>query len=537
MSSFEKIKEKVEELSKKVFANKEKDYILEEVFPTLSIQEQAQLLEVFHTSMKSFTRYLNNTKIDILSLLERGMEEYEKSGKEELIPFLSTYLNIDDVVFDDAFLSPIIERLNESYDQRLNKNKNFILTMESFLKSLAYTTPSQETHEAIKNSKTYKSYESLLQKYIRSLSEEELLDNELISLIIDARYALKEDFDFAPLKEKIGEVSLEKYKPYIEKGKEMDEETKKEFRKDVKKYRIRNFSLEEEICLYINKHFEEDQDLLRLASPDLVRDYLKRNGVENPNVIYDELITRFNTKGLSSWNLIILGELTLSMMLFHEATHLIQFDNERQDKSYYGYRYSMLKDRILQERLNPVIYNRNHNRYLFEIDADIQGKKEYYRILEKLGQLEEGGKEEREKLKAEEKFRISLSSYLNIDGYNYDKDELFDTLIQENHALLEKYPILNIEYKPNGTRKNAIEILQELEYQSLLGKREDEEIKSIAECIFQEESVIGNAEETIKMLNDYVPGETLIQEMEQKIIEGLTEFLKEHNIGELMKQK
>ena len=538
---FDEIKEKVKELSKKVFATREKDYILEEVCPYLSYLEQAQLLEIFQSSMKSFVRYLNtsgeNTQRNIIEQLEKGMEQYEKTGEKKLIPFFTTYLNIDNVEWKDEIVGPVLETLNKDFEQKDKKDPNILFALESFLKELVYSTVTPRIYKKLVKSKSYQNFEEILKKYIHSLTEEELLDSELIVLLVDARYALPKTFDFEILKGKVGDASFEKYKENIESLSEMKEEQKEDFKKEVKKYRIKNLHIPEEIALYVNLYFGEDWDLLRMANLDLIRHYLEKNGIQQANVIYDELISRFNAKGISAWNLIALADVNLSMILFHEATHVIQFNNQKEDRNYYGYGYSMLKDKILQEKLAPSIYNRNHNRYLFEIDADIRGKREFYRILEKLGELGEKEKEDQESLEEEENFRISLSRYLNIDGENYDKGDLFDNLIQEEPTILRKYPILNIEYKQDGTRRNVVEIFQELEFEVISGKRDSEEIKAIAECIFQEGSVIENAEETIKMLNDYIPGDTIILEMEKKIVEGLAVFLKDHNIGDLMKKK
>lgn len=76
------------------------------------------------------------------------------------------------------------------------------------------------------------------------------------------------------------------------------------------------------------------------------------------------------------------------------------------------------------------------------------------------------------------------ATQLNIDGYYYDKYEIFDDILESKPELLIKYPVLQIEYNKNGSKKEICEILSSLEYELNIGKRTADEVIAISDCIF-----------------------------------------------------
>lgn len=315
------------------------------------------------------------------------------------------------------------------------------------------------------------------------------------------------------------EIDLDKYTHYMTNMTLLDFD-EQIFFNDLKIYRIQNNIIPENICLYINKFYSDNSEILRLCNIDLVRHYLKRNGIDYVSVFYDEAM-EIGAIGLADSKFLATKNPKLSIVMFHEATHVIQFNNQKNDKNYLGYNYSMLKDTILCNEMDPVIYNRNHNRYLFEIDADICGEREYYNVLGKLNLLTEENKLKREKLKEKEQFRLSASYYLNINGYDYEKGILFDDIIFQNPTLLAKYPVLQIEYNSDGTRKEMIEILESLEKELSNGVRTEDEIVAISGCIFGEFYEVKDISTTLETLKKYVPKNKVILQLEKNLISEL----------------
>ena len=212
-----------------------------------------------------------------------------------------------------------------------------------------------------------------------------------------------------------------------------------------------------------------------------MRHFLYQNNVDNVSAFHDSSLDA-RTKGLASFSFLALKDINLSLVYFHEATHVIQFSNIRNDCNYIGYNYLLLKDVILKDELGERIYNRNHNRFLFEIDADYYGENEYYRLLEQInGEVDEEKFEIIEEKKCK---KIMSATQLNIDGYYYDKYEIFDDILESKPELLIKYPVLQIEYNKNGSKKEICEILSSLEYELNIGKRTADEVIAISDCIF-----------------------------------------------------
>ena len=156
----------------------------------------------------------------------------------------------------------------------------------------------------------------------------------------------------------------------------------------------------EEICIYVNKFYNDNSSAIRLCNIDLLRHYLIKNGLEDTCIFYDDSID-VGTEGLASNKTLAIKNTNLSIVMFHEARHVIQFSNMGNDKNYIRYNYNILKDNILSNYMDRGVYNRNHNRYLFEIDADIEGQKEYYKVLEQMNLLSEADRTKMEKLDEE----------------------------------------------------------------------------------------------------------------------------------------
>ena len=455
-------------LAHQKFNNNEKDEFFKKVYPNFNVYEQAKILVEFQKDRITFIQYLNQSKEKkfILEQLKNGIMQFleEKDSEKclELLPILLAYINLDEPPFHDELLSKIFKKINDSLEKNLLVQIETIL--ECYTKQVAYTSFDKKMYDQLLQSKNFKEFEKLICNAINKMPKEALINSELINLLIETSPSISSSNIQITLRNSFDEkIDLNKWEYFINNMVPIKENTNMFF-EDIKKYRIQNGSIPETICVYIDKFYTSENEMLRLCNIDFIRHYLNKNNCKNISVFYDNLI-EYETKGLASSTFLSLKTAELSIVMFHEATHVIQYKNYEKNQNYIKYYYSMLKDTILHQKLNPLIYNRNHNRYLFEIDADIRGEREYYDFLEQLGLLNEKEKEKRDKLKEKEAFRVSLSNCLNIDGYNYEKGELFDYVLSENLDLLNTYPILQIEYKQNGERKNMIEVLKALEYE------------------------------------------------------------------------
>ena len=345
-----------------------------------------------------------------------------------------------------------------------------------------------------------------------------MIDNELINLLIETFPAIA----YPKLKDRLSskykeEIDLKKYNLNKKISIEKDFVS---FLEDIKKYRIKYGIIPEEICICANKFYNNNKDIMRLCNIDLIRHYLIKNGIKDICVFYDREI-EVGAKGLANKKTLSIKDINLSSIMFHEARHVIQFNNIENDKNYNGYNYNILKDYILYNNMDISVYNRNHQRYYFEIDADIEGQKEYYKILEKINLVSEAEKEKMAKLDETEQFKIAMASYLNVNGYNYEKGILFDDIIQKNNNLLNQYPVLQIEYDNLGKRKTMLDILKSMEDELNQNRRTKEEIMKISNCIFGEFYEVKDIDETLNSLINYHFQNSVILEIEKNLISEL----------------
>lgn len=540
----ESIQNDILALATKRFNDSEKDIFFTQSYSNFDVYDQAKIILLFQQDMIAFINYLNNSKEKeiILEQLKNGikkfLEEKEVEKCLDLLPIILAYINLDDPPFQDEIISDAFEKISfiikDTSIVQINKLEEIL---RSYTKLIAYSSPDKRMYDSLLQSKNFKEYEKIICNYIQKLQDEKILDNELINLLIEIAPAISSTNIESALKNKMKDpIDLDKYKYFIVNMLPMDKNVDAFF-EDIKKYRIQNGIIPENICVYINKFYNSKTEMLRLCNIDYIRHYLIRNGIENTNVFYDGLMD-FGTKGLAAPTFLSLKVFDLSIVMFHEATHVIQFNNQSSNENYIKYYYAMLKDNILQQKLDPSVYNRNHNRYLFEIDADIRGENEYYNFLQQLGLLSEEDKEKQAKLEEKETFRISLSNSLNIDGYNYEKGELFDSILSENLDLLDKYPILQIEYNKNGDRKNIVEILKALECELNDNKRSEEEIVSIARCIFGNFYIVEDTSSLLGQLKTFIPTTKIVLQLEKGLIQELemynkneTEIKSEDNNG------
>ena len=506
-------------------SDSERDNFFLNVFPTIDSFTKAKILKHLMKKIKFFNSYISrsNAKSKILEELKKEINIFieEKNIQKGvlLLPIILFYtnMNINDIE-SDILLKPLKQLLFMTKNEDLVDNQDFNEIVINITKIVAYAFSYEEEYNLLKNNKNYEYYEEIIYSYIDKIKESKMIDNELINLLIETFPAIA----YPKLKDRLSskykeEIDLKKYNLNKKISIEKDFVS---FLEDIKKYRIKYGIIPEEICICANKFYNNNKDIMRLCNIDLIRHYLIKNGIKDICVFYDREI-EVGAKGFANKKTLSIKDINLSSIMFHEARHVIQFNNIENDKNYNGYNYNILKDYILYNNMDISVYNRNHQRYYFEIDADIEGQKEYYKILEKINLVSEAEKEKMAKLDETEQFKIAMASHLNVDGYNYEKGILFDDIIQKNNNLLNQYPVLQIEYDNLGKRKTMLDILKSMEDELNQNRRTKEEIMKISNCIFGEFYEVKDIDETLNSLINYHFQNSVILEIEKNLISEL----------------
>ena len=527
----------ITELAMKRYDYEEKDLFFESSFPNYSVFDQAIILSEFQSNFPLFLRYINGSlskdKLEIIfkdavvSFVNKKIDYDDAS----LFPILLTYFNLDYVPFDEKLYHAVFHKMEDLYRHMdLGKIPCFEEVLATYIKNVVYASSDKEEYQSMTERGGFHFFVQIVCKYIESMSYQQAVESDFLQLLIEASPQLPTTKINKVIKEKLKDtVSFHEYQKYIDSNEKVPKEEEPDFIKRVRTYRLQNGVLPLEICYYVNHVYESYDDLLRMCNIDLIKHFLKKNQIEDAAVLYDEYISRFNSRGIALPTALALKDISLSPVMFHEAAHLMQYRNFDRGYDYSGNRYDMLKDYILKDYLPVVVYNRNHNRYLFEIEADYYGELEYYNILEKLGNLSERDLSRKERLEDNEMFRFSLAHFLNIDGKDFEKGQLFDEVIEEHPEILSKYPIFNIEYQKDGKRKGIIEILEALDHEAV--SRNEDEISDIANCIFGEYYVVDDAVEMLTQLKQYTPKHSSILETEKRLIHELLSFIESHSIG------
>ena len=503
--------------------NSERDNFFINTYPHFDIFTKAKTLSIIQEKITTFNSYMNRSSVrdKIVSELIDGIQVFLNADARDsfdLLPFISFYtsINIDDI--DEGILMKPLKKIEFIFKEKdLTKNYDLKQILINTTRIIALSSSYKDLYDSIQSNEGYNSYIELLCNYIEQLSENEIIDDELINLITETLPAISSYKLSEKIHGKIGkEIELNEYNCYVKKMIPLEDDIEIFFDK-IKKYRVKYSIIPEDICLYINKFYNSNEKMIRLCNIDLIRNYLIENNIENISVFYDSLIG-IGTEGLANSKSLSIKRIKLSPVMFHEATHVIQFNNIENDRNYVKYNYNLLKDIVLFQNMDPIIYNRNHHRYLFEIDANINGERKYYDILSKIGLLTENDIKEKDKLDEREKTCISISDVINIDGYNYEKSYLIDQIIEHTPNILINYPVLQIEYCRDGKRKDIVDILKTMEENLNNRSRTEEEILGISTCIFGDSYQIKDIEETINNLSEYTPQNPLMGKIKNNLI-------------------
>ena len=105
----------------------------------------------------------------------------------------------------------------------------------------------------------------------------------------------------------------------------------------------------------------------------------------------------------------------------------------------------MLKDLITCKNINYYDYTKNHESWLFEIDADYKGEKHLFLATRKIETYDEESKKRYKHLEIEFQRRLSSSHNVTINDNTVNKYELFDTILMNSSNIMKLHPIFKIE--------------------------------------------------------------------------------------------
>lgn len=305
---------------------------------------------------------------------------------------------------------------------------------------------------------------------------------------------------------KTEEPDMSKYDKYLEDLSDMDENTFNDFMNDLKDYRNVYGRFSERHCDYLmkqkikstsflNQNLDKHFPVFKRAFEDKTKYVLEAEGIENYVVrVSDYGKINMNETGAHSEGLIKISEDVVKQMsekfsypintMFHETKHAIQHKNLDDGKMDNAFQYRLQKEKILEKEF-PKFYEDNYILMLSEVEARIYGSKRQYEYLKELGFNEKiiyhDGIDVFESYKENQKEKID-----SLDTIKWlRKDEngkllyfngIFSRLVNSKPELVNKYPILLLEYDSDGARRPSVDILKDFDaaYEDSITKKTPE---------------------------------------------------------------
>lgn len=454
MLTFEEKKESIMTCTK---ASKKMTNFFIKGFDKFNLEDQAKILSVFETYMKGkanrneWNMYLHHHP-DIIERIIKAINmpkclENELINEKTKNRLINSFLNI-------LYYTPYNDLKKED---NLNQITKYLIDN---YKKYDLTTLSTTISIILKNIKDFQNerlspeiFEEIINHYFNNINYNNIYDNKVLNLLIESSININKTKTLDIIRSKI--LIDNPYNKYIIE-------------------RIDNKYLKLETCIEIFSIKNVPDSIKRIAMVDYMKYFLKNYGITDPKIIYDDQIY---IEGLATGNLIRINRNTLNITCFHEAIHIIQHHDFEQEK-FYGNRYYMLKDEIIARYIPYDVYRNNYPSFLFEEEAEKLGRIHELYYKQKHENLTQEDEEELSKLLSSE---IRAKDNIPINGEEIKKSILFDNIIKNNLDLLNKYPILRVEYNNDGSKKNEEEIIKSI---NNLDNSEEERL-SIYSCIFE----------------------------------------------------
>lgn len=285
---------------------------------------------------------------------------------------------------------------------------------------------------------------------------------------------------------------MSKYEENVSNLTDMDEKTFDEFIEDIKKYKLANGIIPEEYCDYLikqkfkpdsilNKNIDKYFNVFKRCFEDKNHHLLEKKGIYSNYIVLVSDSLDPKLLGVTGYNYVVykdeeiknLGVKNMEAIdtMFHETQHILQKKHIFLKEKMNSVEYKMLKESIIRQK-SENYYTDNYIKMFNEIDARMAGMKGAYNYLKQLGLeneeiLDMEGRNFFETYIDNYKIELSIQESAalkkNSKGDVERNEDTFFEILKNNPNLLEKYPILKLEYTEEGKRKGSFEILDEFE--------------------------------------------------------------------------
>lgn len=454
MYTFEKNKEKL--LNKiKNGTDKDLNAFFSTIFNKFNTSSQIRILDLFETTTRDEKRNIDlwncflirnpqiitciTNKLNFSSILNNN-----DISLEDKITFSNTYFNILYYTKNNFSNNDKIDSIKDLVTF-LEENKECLTNhkLESLLMTI-FKNLSKNSIQTLTNENIYEKLENVALQFINESNPLELINSNILNVFIEVSPSIDVSKIIEALKTKCESIKSDQYL------------------KDNHLFllRLKNGILPKNLCYDIICDSSYPNKYKRVALIDYMRHLLEEKGIKKCSVIYDNQINR---QGCASIDRIRLYQDRPNDTCFHELMHLIQNNEMIVTKKYIGNRYLMLKDWLLAGMIDYQSYLNNYDNqissWLFEKEAIEYGINEIY------------------KFRNEKEMKTREVEYLDtvtINGNILKKDVLFDKLLKENLDILDDFPILQIEYNSDGSKKSDQEILDNINKRFLLTNDSEE---------------------------------------------------------------
>ena len=306
------------------------------------------------------------------------------------------------------------------------------------------------------------------------------------------RYRSVKDI-FWKLENEYYDIDMLKYDDEINNLSDMNDSKFAEFMDDLKKLKNGAGTFPEKYCDYLikqklnsnsflNKNLKQYFPIFKRAFEDKTQYVLNENGI-NDFIVKTVPKTKDGGLAYSGYRGIEYEEKYIENLnegnmqpidtLWHESMHAFRKKRIFDDKKVLSpSEYKMLKEYLIRSE-DKGFYNRNYKHMYCEIDARIAGKKGAYKYLKQLGYsdkkiLDMDGDDffncYETKMELENKKYELAGTKLNANGKREEVNSIFQNVLKKNPSLIDKHPILNIEFDKNGETLSGLEILKKYEY-------------------------------------------------------------------------
>lgn len=454
--------------------------------------------------------------------LNSFLEEDDTGRSVEQLKFVEVFFDIESYVNNNLDENLMVKTLDKIYtiqskDKTIIENGDVHKIISYFITYITKKHTNKEFMMKMKNSISYKQLETLVCDYIETLDATSLYDNKFLEFIIETHDAVDSETISSKIKNKFSErIELNNYDIN-----NMTEAEKVDYYNKIVIYRMQKGIIPKNICIELLKG-KCNNLMTRMANIDYIKSYLYENDIRNTTVFLDEQLP-IEGQAIANSQVgpvcIQLNNHELDITSFHEATHAIQYNDMFVLKKYRGNRYSMLKDFLIAHR--AIDYNTYRNNYpslLFEEEAEHEGCRLYYQYLKDTNSSRKN-KENIEEGIVRYSGKIDVLDTIEINGEEKNKVQMFDELLRKEPSIIEQYPILQIEYNFDGTKKSLSQIMHSLELKCLTDKDEDE-VSSIANCILEDIQEISEFE--YNELSEYTSKSTFISNVIEQFLNRIS---------------